>query len=64
LQLFPQPPQLPALFVALSSQPLSEPLAGWLQLAQPGAQLELHRPPLHSTDATFAFAHARLQLPQ
>jgi hypothetical protein len=64
LQLLPQPPQFPELLVMLSSQPLSEPVAGWLQFAHPATQLEVHRPPLHSADATFVTLHAWLQLPQ
>jgi hypothetical protein len=64
VQSLPQPPQFRASVPLTVSQPSSAPVVGVVQFAVPTAQLETQRPPLHSTDATPAVAHARSQAPQ
>ncbi len=46
------------------SHPSSAPVVGWVQFANPRLHVEVHRPPVHSRDITFAVEHARPQAPQ
>jgi hypothetical protein len=64
VQSLPQPPQFSASDAVLVSQPSSAPVEGVVQFAEPAAQLDTQSPPLHSTEATPAVAHARSQAPQ
>ena len=61
----PQPPQfLTSLAVAVSQPSSGAGAAGWLQLALPLTQLELHTPPAQASVATPAAEQLRPQAPQ
>jgi len=62
--LFPQPPQLTASAVTLVSQPLSPPVAGFVQLPRPGKQLDEHPPAVQATLATPLLEQSRPHSPQ
>ena len=63
-QLLPQPPQLMLSLAVAVSHPLSVPLLGDEQLANPGAQVDLQVLPEHTRPATLVVAHLRSQPPQ
>ena len=61
----PHCPQLSTLVFVLTSQPSSAVgAAGWLQFPKPELHVEVHRPPLHASEATLAPEQARPQAPQ
>jgi hypothetical protein len=64
LHVLTQPPQFTVLTVTLSSQPLSGPIGGLVQLAKPGSHAESHKPPEQLFEATFALEQARPHAPQ